>query len=61
MRPIHSLGRIRTHKQIRTSLSIHTNTGARQSAWPRLKETEQLRAVHNPVVHKRAPTLEVKK
>lgn len=44
MKNIGVLGRIRTHKHIRTRHSVRTSTGpARAHWWPRLKETEQLR------------------
>lgn len=37
------LGRIRTHKHIRTMRSTRVNTGpGRHAAWPRLRETERL-------------------
>jgi hypothetical protein len=38
-----ALGRIRTHKHIRTMHSVRVNTGpGRHAAWPRLRETERL-------------------
>jgi hypothetical protein len=37
------LGRIRTHKHIRTMRSTRVNTGpGRHAGWPRLRETERL-------------------
>jgi len=43
MKPVSSIGRIRTPYHIRTRLSIATSTGpGHNNRWPRLRETEQL-------------------
>lgn len=47
MKNISVLGRIRTHKHIRTRHSIRTSTSPGRALWPRLKETEQLRLEEN--------------
>ena len=44
MKSIRRMGSIRTHRNIRTRLSMPTSTGAGHNRWPRLKESEQLRA-----------------
>jgi len=44
MKRLSTLGRIRTHRNIRTRYSIPINTGPRRARWPRLREAEQLQA-----------------
>jgi len=47
MRYLGAIGRICTHKHIRTICSIRTSTSSGRALWPRLKETEQLRIEEN--------------
>ncbi len=42
MKRLSALGRIRTHRNIRTRYSILTSTGPGRARWPRLREVEQL-------------------
>jgi hypothetical protein len=44
MKRLSALGRIRTHRNIRTRYSILASTGPGRARWPRLKEAEQLQA-----------------
>jgi hypothetical protein len=37
------LWRIRTHKHIRTTRSLRTQTGSARALWPRLQESERQR------------------